>query len=142
MKKREKRKLEKSCESYGISSGTTEKGEISMGTKAKKKNDFLDEKITQALAPYPDPMCRSEFREACHIGTRIALYLLHSGLIPFVRSGKKTQPYQIAKRMWPLICAAGNRSRNITRHPAAGTKISPSTRFHLPRLCEGWITKW
>ena len=97
MKKREKRKLEKSCESYGISSGTTEKGEISMGTKAKKKNDFLDEKIAQALASYPDPMCRSEFREACHIGTRIALYLLHSGLVPFVRSGKKTQPYQIAK---------------------------------------------
>ena len=97
MKKREKRKLEKSCESYRISSGTTEKGEISMGTKAKKKNDFLDKKITQALAPYPDPMCRSEFREACHIGTRTALYLLHCGLIPFVRSGKKTQPYQIAK---------------------------------------------
>ena len=97
MKKREKRKLEKSCESYGISSGTTEKGEISMGTKAKKKNDFLDEKIAQALASYPDPMCRSEFREACHIGTRTALYLLHSGLVPFVRSRKKTKPYQIAK---------------------------------------------
>lgn len=42
-------------------------------------------------------MCHSEFREACHIGTRTALYLLHSGLVPFVHSGKKTQPYQIAK---------------------------------------------
>ena len=62
-----------------------------------KQTDFLDEKIAQALASYPDPMCHSEFREACHIGTRTALYLLHSGLVPFVRSGKKTQPYQIAK---------------------------------------------
>ena len=42
-------------------------------------------------------MCRSEFREACHIGTRTALYLLHSDLVPFVHSGKKTQLYQIAK---------------------------------------------
>ncbi len=65
--------------------------------KTSSLQDAKEQQIRKLLAPYPDSMCRSEFREACHIGTRTSLYLLHSGLVPFVHSGKKTQPYQIAK---------------------------------------------
>ena len=44
--------------------------------------DRLAEEIDVLLAPYPDPMSRNDFRQACHIGTRTSLYLLQSGLVP------------------------------------------------------------
>lgn len=50
------------------------------------------------LESYPDPMSRSHFREAVHIGTRTSLYLLQSGLVPCINTGKKTRCYKIAKK--------------------------------------------
>lgn len=52
----------------------------------------------QMLAAYPDPMSRTQFRKAAHIGTRTSQYLLQSGLVPCVNTGKKTRCYKIAKR--------------------------------------------
>ena len=51
----------------------------------KKNNlfqDTLEREIQDLLAPYPDPMGRTDFRKACRIGTRTSIYLLQSGLVP------------------------------------------------------------
>ena len=61
------------------------------------QNNLLEEKIQEILAPYPDTMTRTDLRISCHIGTRTAIYLLQSGLIPNIHSGKKTRCYKIAK---------------------------------------------
>lgn len=63
-----------------------------------KSNDlWLESSIEQALAGCSDPMSRTEFRRVCRIGTRTALYLLRSGLVPCENTGKKTRCYKIAK---------------------------------------------
>lgn len=59
--------------------------------------DRLAKEIDTLLAPYPDPMSRNDFRIACHIGTRTSLYLLQSGLVPCLHTGKRTRCYKIAK---------------------------------------------
>ena len=61
------------------------------------QNNLLEEKIQEILAPYPDTMTRTDLRISCHIGTRTVIYLLQSGLIPNIHSGKKTRCYKIAK---------------------------------------------
>ena len=59
-----------------------------------KKNhlfqDTLEREIQDLLAPYPDPMGRTDFRKACRIGTRTSIYLLQSGLVPCENTGKQT----------------------------------------------------
>ena len=66
-------------------------------SKLKIHCDPLEEKIREVLAPYPDPMSRKDFRTACRIGTRTSIYLLKSGLVPCVHTGKKTRCYKISK---------------------------------------------
>ena len=61
--------------------------------------DRLAEEIDALLAPYPDPMSRNDFRQACHIGTRTSLYLLQSGLVPCIHTGKRTLDYEIVSRL-------------------------------------------
>ena len=95
----------------------------------KKSNlfqDTLEREIQDLLAPYPDPMGRTDFRKACRIGTRTSLYLLQSGLVPCENTGKQTRCYKIAKadvaaylRRWP--------SRPTTPHPAVGTRTTRTT---------------
>ena len=66
----------------------------------KKSNlfqDALEREIQDLLAPYPDPMGRTDFRKACRIGTRTSIYLLQSGLVPCENTGKQTRCYKIAK---------------------------------------------
>ena len=68
--------------------------------KLKKVNpvqDALEREIQDLLAPYPDPMGRTDFRKACRIGTRTSIYLLQSGLVPCENTGKQTRCYKIAK---------------------------------------------
>ena len=71
-----------------------------MVIKMKKSNlfqDTLEREIQDLLAPYPDPMGRTDFRKACRIGTRTSIYLLQSGLVPCENTGKQTRCYEIAK---------------------------------------------
>ena len=56
--------------------------------KKAVQQDPLAEKIEEILTPYPDPMCRNEFRKACHIGTRTTIYLLQTGLVPCKNNGR------------------------------------------------------
>lgn len=55
--------------------------------------DRLAKEIDALLAS----MSRNDFRIACHIGTRTSLYLLQSGLVPCIHTGKRTRCYKIAK---------------------------------------------
>lgn len=66
-------------------------------SKTQKDSDLLEKQIAEQLAGYPDPMSRTDFRIVCRIGTRTSLYLLQSGLVPCVHTGKKTRCYKIAK---------------------------------------------
>ena len=68
-----------------------------MANTIKKRTTELGKEIRAALAPYPDPMSRTDFRKACHIGTRTSIYLLQSGLVPCRNTGKRTRCYKIAK---------------------------------------------
>lgn len=65
--------------------------------KVNPVQDALEREIQDLLAPYPDPMGRTDFRKACHIGTRTSIYLLQSGLVPCENTGKQTRCYKIAK---------------------------------------------
>ena len=47
-----------------------------MANTTKKRATELEKEIAAALAAYPDPMSRTDFRKACHIGTRMSIYLL------------------------------------------------------------------
>ena len=89
----------------------------------KKTNlfqDALERQIQDLLAPYPDPMGRTDFRKACRIGTRTSLYLLQSGLVPCENTGKQTRCYKIAK-------ADVAAYRRTTPRPAAGTRTTRTT---------------
>lgn len=58
-------------------------------SKAKaSKYDYL-------LTQYPKTVQKEQFRIMCHISKRTARYLLQSGLVPCVQSGKKTRNYTI-----------------------------------------------
>ena len=68
-----------------------------MANTTKKRATELEKEIAATLTACPDPMSRTDFRKACHIGTRTSLYLLQSGLVPCRNTGKRTRCYQIAK---------------------------------------------
>ena len=47
------------------------------------------------LKQYPDEVSKEQLWKICHISKRTARYLLQTGLIPCVQSGKKTRNYTI-----------------------------------------------
>ena len=47
-------------------------------------------KYRYLLNQYPETVQKEQFRIICHISKRTARYLLQSGLVPCVQSGKKT----------------------------------------------------
>lgn len=51
----------------------------------------------EKLNEYPTVLNKEQFREACHISKRTALYLLQSGLVKARNNGKKTRCWQIRK---------------------------------------------
>lgn len=51
-------------------------------------------KYRYLLNQYPETVQKEQFRIICHISKRTARYLLQSGLVPCVQSGKKTRNYQ------------------------------------------------
>lgn len=47
------------------------------------------------LEQYPDIIHKEQFYKICHISKRTALLLLESGIIPCIKTGKKTRQYSI-----------------------------------------------
>lgn len=54
-------------------------------------------KYRYLLNQYPETVQKEQFRIICHISKRTARYLLQSGLVPCVQSGKKTRNYTIIR---------------------------------------------
>ena len=73
------------------------KENTTMANTTQKRPTELGKEIAATLAACPDPMSRTDFRKACHIGTRTSIYLLQSGLVPCENTGKRTRCYKIAK---------------------------------------------
>lgn len=57
-------------------------------------------KYRYLLNQYPETVQKEQFRIICHISKRTARYLLQSGLVPCVQSGKKTRNYTIIGLKW------------------------------------------
>lgn len=91
-------KQKKNANSNGIQICGNTTPRDSSPSSAASDNPALEKCIRQALAPYPDPMSRNQFREACRIGTHTSLYLIKSGLVPCQNTGKKTRCYKIHKK--------------------------------------------
>ena len=53
------------------------------------------------LKQYPEVVSKEQFRIMCHISKRTACYLLQSGLVPCIQTGKKSCSYKI--RMKDII---------------------------------------
>lgn len=60
-------------------------------------------KYRYLLNQYPETVQKEQFRIICHISKRTARYLLQSGLVPCVQSGKKTRNYTIMEVWWPGV---------------------------------------
>lgn len=79
-------------------------------------------KYRYLLNQYPETVQKEQFRIICHISKRTARYLLQSGLVPCVQSGKKTRNYTIKMkdivryRSFPLYLSVGYVSRLVLRY--------------------------
>ena len=91
-----------------------------MANTTQKRATELEKEIAAALAAYPDPMSRTDFRKACHIGTRTSIYLLQSGLVPCYNTGKRTRCYRIAK---------ADVADYLRRRAAAPVRYTPAQRL-------------
>ena len=52
-------------------------------------------KYSSLLIKYPEYMSKEQMYKECHISKKTCLYLLQSGLVPCLDSGKKTRCYKI-----------------------------------------------
>ena len=86
------------------------------------------------LKSYPSVMSKEEFRTACHISKRTALYLLQSGLIPSETTGKKTRCYKIKKS--DVIAFVKDREQNPDKYiaPENWYKDNGAFRTHAIRF--------
>ena len=104
------------------------------------KNIIVDpslmEDIQKVLKPYPDPMSRNDFREACKIGTRTSLYLLKSGLVPCIHTGKKTRCYKIFKKDVEEYLIHRERDPLYYTAPSGWYKNYPSHKPPVPALID------
>lgn len=61
---------------WKVHNSYAKKENIIMANTTKKRTTELEKEIAATLAACPDPMSRTDFRKACHIGTRTSIYLL------------------------------------------------------------------
>jgi len=58
----------------------------------------MKDKYQKLLAEHPPIVSLEQFRIMCHISKRKANYILTSGIIPCVNSGKKTRQFKVAMK--------------------------------------------
>ena len=110
--------------------------------KERNTQNRLGKELQTLLAPYPDPMSRTDFRKACQIGTRTSLYLLKSGLVPCTHTGKKTRCYKIAKAdvaeylRRRFLSYAGPCAGQINTTPYTALVNASSAFFLSSKICE------
>lgn len=92
--------------------------------------------IQKVLKFYPDPMSRNDFRKACKIGTRTSLYLLKSGLVPCIHTGKKTRCYKIFKKDVEEYLIHRERDPLYYTAPSGWYKNYPNHKPPVPALVD------
>lgn len=80
-------------------------------------------KYRYLLNQYPETVQKEQFRIICHISKRTARYLLQSGLVPCVQSGKKTRNYTISRYRDRYDCATTAKERAWQRRGGPGAGI-------------------
>lgn len=83
-------------------------------------------KYRYLLNQYPETVQKEQFRIICHISKRTARYLLQSGLVPCVQSGKKTRNYTI--KMKDIV-------RYLERREIHPEKYKLPPGSYIVRLC-------
>lgn len=71
-------------------------------------------KYSYLLEQYPEAVHKEQFRIMCHISKKTARYLLQTGLVPCVQSGKKTRNYII--KMKDIVRYLEQRERHPERY--------------------------
>lgn len=89
-------------------------------------------KYRYLLNQYPETVQKEQFRIICHISKRTARYLLQSGLVPCVQSGKKTRNYTI--KMKDIVRYLERREIHPEKYklpPGSYTESSPAGLLFL-----------
>lgn len=84
-------------------------------------------------ANYPEKIGLEQMRVICHISKKTARYLLTSGLVPCIDTGKKTANTSSIQKMLSRILKSVNPNRKNSRHrpgitQRAGTKAASPKR--------------
>ena len=67
------------------------------------------------LEEYPNGMTKDQFYRVARINKQHAKYLLDSGLVPCINTGKKTRKYHIATHdVITYLCSASELFGNVT----------------------------
>ncbi len=83
------------------------------------------------LKNYPDLMNKDQFRRACHISPKTALFLLRTGLVPCHNNGKVTHCYSIKKA--DVIAYLKDKEKNPDKYLPSGY-TAESNRL-VPKQC-------
>jgi len=83
----------------------------------------MKDKYQELLSRYPAFVSLEQFRTMCHISKRKASYILTTGIIPSINSGKKTCQYKIAIKDIVTFL------RDIEKNP---------TRYNFPSFSSGF----
>lgn len=83
----------------------------------------MKDKYQELFSKYPAFVSLEQFRIMCHISKRKARYILTSGIIPSINSGKKTCQYRIAVKDIVTFL------RDIEKNP---------TKFNFPSFSSGY----
>lgn len=88
-------------------------------------------KYRYLLNQYPETVQKEQFRIICHISKRTARYLLQSGLVPCVQSGKKTRNYTIKLTVHYVCPELQEFFDELKKYPAiSGERTIPYFIFH------------
>lgn len=91
-------------------------------------------KYRYLLNQYPETVQKEQFRIICHISKRTARYLLQSGLVPCVQSGKKTRNYTI--KMKDIVRYLERREIHPEKYKLPpGSYMEPEVRPCMQKVC-------
>lgn len=80
----------------------------------------LKQEHEELLKQFPEYVTKEQLYKICHISKRTARYLLQSGIIPYIDSGKRTRNYKIA--MTDIVTYLQNREIMPEKHRMPTTR--------------------
>lgn len=83
------------------------------------------------LEQYPDVIHKEQFYQICHISKRTALLLLETGIVPCLKTGKKTRQYSILTK--DVVAFLEDRERNPEKYKLPEGSYSKDRRKQQSR---------